>query len=109
MCVRVADDLKIFDLLCESSPRTVSEISQITGAEPGLIRRLLRTLAGMGYVVQVDSESYAPNKVSRQMVMRSVRAGVKFFHEESLPSVRYAPEYFKKNGYSLPKSMNDGP
>lgn len=109
MCVRVADDLHLFDLLCESSPRTVQDLSQITEAQPSLIRRLLRTLAGMGFVTQLDGESYSPNKVSRQMVMRSVRAGVKFFHEESLPSVRYAPEYFRKNGYRLPRSMNDGP
>jgi DNA-binding IclR family transcriptional regulator len=109
MCVRVADDLRLFDLLCETSPRTVNELANTTNAEPGLIRRILRTLAGMGFVAQLDSESYGPTRISQQMVMRSVRAGVKFFHEESLPSVRHAPEYFKKNGYRLPRSMTDGP
>lgn len=109
MCVRIADELKIFDLLSERSPRAVSELSSVTSAEEGLIRRLLRTLAGMGFVAQVSKHEYAATDVSQQMTMRSVRAGIKFFYEESLPSVRHAPEYFKQNGWRLPKSMTDGP
>jgi DNA-binding IclR family transcriptional regulator len=109
MCVRVADDLRLFELLCESNPRTVEELASTTTAEPALIRRVLRTLASIGFVAQLGSENYGPTAISKQMVMRSVRAGVKFFHEESLPSVRHAPEFFKQNGYRLPRTMNDGP
>ncbi|KAK5169898.1 uncharacterized protein LTR77_005876 [Saxophila tyrrhenica] len=109
MCVRLADELKVFDLLCESSPRTTSDLSSSTGAEFGLIVRLLRTLAGMGFVAQLDVDLYGPTAVTRQMTMSSVRAGVKFFHEESVPSVRMAPEYFRLNGWRLPTSMVDGP
>lgn len=109
MCVRLADELKIFDLLCEHSPRTVAEIAKLTGAEEGLVRRILRTLAGMGFVAQLSRDEYAATAVSKQMTIRNVRAGVRFFHEESLPSVRHAPEYFKQNGWKLPKTMTDGP
>ncbi len=109
MCVRLADELRLFDLLCEQSPRTTVSLAEISGAEHGLVVRVLRTLAGMGFVAQLDSGEYGPTAVTRQMTMRSVRAGDKFFHEESLPSVRQAPEYFRQNGRRLPRSMTDGP
>lgn len=109
MCVRLADELKIFDMLSDRSPRTVADLATFTGAEEGLIRRILRTLAGMGFVAQLSRDEYAATAISKQMTMPNVRAGVKFFHEESLSSVRHAPEYFKQNGWRLPRSMNDGP
>lgn len=109
MCVRVADEFDIFELLCDKSPRTTAELASITNAEESLIRRILRTLAGIGFVAQNSKDDYSATAVSQQMTMRSVRAGVKFFHEESLVSVRYAPDYFKQNGRQLPKSMTDGP
>lgn len=78
MCIRVADDLKLFDLLSEKSPRTSGELANITGAEADLISRLFRTLVGMGFVKQVDKTHFAATSVSRQMTMPSVRAGIKF-------------------------------
>lgn len=98
MCVRLADELKLFDLVCEKSPRTIAELATLTTAEEGLIRRIFRTLAGMGFVAQLSKDEHAATAVSKQITLASVRAGVKFFNEESLNSARLAPEYFKQNG-----------
>lgn len=127
MCVRVADDLKLFDLLCERSPRSAHDLAEATGAEPGLITRLLRTLVGMGFAAQVGRDEFAPTAVSKQMTLRSVRAGVRFLYhspppatpgtvgltlhsyETGLPVLATMPAYFKANGYRQPRAMNDGP
>jgi DNA-binding IclR family transcriptional regulator len=80
MCVRVADDLKLFDLLSEHSPHpaAVKTIAAASGAEEALLLRLLRTLAGVGFVRQVAKEEFAATLVSKHMTKASVRAGLRF-------------------------------
>lgn len=80
MCVRVADDLRLFDILTERSPQSVavSEIATITGAEEGLVLRLLRTLVGMGFALQSGKMEFAATPVSMHMTKASVRAGVRY-------------------------------
>jgi len=84
MVVRVAVDLRLFDLLCEKSPQTVKELAAITGAEHELILRFLRVLAGMSFVMQIDRTQFAATHLTKQMTMRSVKAGVKFMYVRSL-------------------------
>ena len=109
MCVRVADDLCLFDHLCAKSPQSINELANACDAEAGLIARLLRTLSGMGFVKQIDATHFAPTAVSTQMIKPSVRAGVKFFYNQGLPILAQTPAYFKANGYRLPQSMTNGP
>lgn len=78
MCVRVADDLRLFDILSEKSPRSIQELATTTGAEEGLLLRLLRTLVGMGFAQQLGRQEFAATSVSRHMTKPSVRAGVRF-------------------------------
>ena len=109
MCVRIADDLKLFDLLTYRSPRTAAELAELSGAEESLITRLFRTLVGMGFVSQISPSQFAATPVSRQMAKPSVRAGVKFFYDQGYPILQHVPAYFKENGYKLPQTMTDGP
>lgn len=80
MCVRVADDLKLFDILSEHAPYSVDvkTIATISGAQDQLLLRLLRTLAGMGFVRQTGNEDFAATPVSVHMTKASVRAGVRY-------------------------------
>lgn len=80
MCVRIADDLNLFDILSDRSPNSISanELATISGAEVGLILRLLRTLVGMGFASQTGNEEFAATHVSKHMTKESVRAGVRF-------------------------------
>lgn len=75
MCVRVADDLKIFDSLVEKN-QTTTDLAKSTGAEEQLLIRILRTLVAMGFVGQ-KGETYFAVPVTHQMTKASVRAGVK--------------------------------
>lgn len=78
MCVRVADDLKLFDHLEAKSPRSTKELADLTGAEEALLLRLLRTTSGMGFARQVGPTEFGATAVSGQMTKASVRAGLKF-------------------------------
>ena len=109
MCVRLANDLLLFDRLCGKSPQSITELSQATGAENGLVSRLLRSLSGMGFVRQVSATEYTATAVSEQMTKPSVRAGVKYFYDQGLPVLEHVPAYFRANGYRLPCGMTGGP
>jgi DNA-binding IclR family transcriptional regulator len=80
MCVRVADDLKLFDILSEQSPQPVAvkTLAAASGAEEALLLRVLRTLAGMGFVRHIARDKFASTRVSMHMTKASVRAGVRF-------------------------------
>lgn len=78
MCVRVADDLKLFDLLAEESPQTAQQLAETSNAEELLVIRIMRVLVGMGMAAQVDKTSYAATPATRQMTLPSVRAGIRF-------------------------------
>ena len=75
MCVRVADELKIFDILAEG-PKTSAELVETTGAEGQLLVRVLRTLVAMGFVGQ-SGKTFLAVPVTHQITKASVRAGVK--------------------------------
>lgn len=76
LCVRIADDLNIFQLLCEK-PHAAAEVAEVTGAEEVLITRVLRMLNAIGFVDRRGDGTYGPTTSSRQMTRASVRAGVK--------------------------------
>lgn len=78
MAVRVADDLKLYDILVEHGSRTAQEMADITGAELLLIVRIMRVLVGIGLAGQSNKTTYFPTPGTRQMTLPSVRAGVKF-------------------------------
>ena len=107
--VSVADQLGIFDRLSERASWSTADLASVTGAESGLVLRLLRILCGLGFAAQLDADEFGSTGVSRQMTKASVKAGVKVYHEETLLSARYAPEFFKQNEYRLPKTQTDGP
>ena len=83
MCVRVAIDMKLFDVLAASDrPMTAEQLASECHAEKGLVLRIARTLVGMGFVSQTrlsDGEgAFAATPTTRQMTKSSVKAGVRF-------------------------------
>lgn len=78
MCVRVADELGLFDRLSRT-PHTTAELAKATGAEEHLIIRILRTLCAMGFVGQ-RGKTYFAVAATHQMTKPSVRAGVKHLY-----------------------------
>ncbi|KAF2235852.1 S-adenosyl-L-methionine-dependent methyltransferase [Viridothelium virens] len=108
-CVRIADDLRIFDMLAERSPRNAEEFVTATGAEHLFVLRIMRALVGMGFARQVGRENYSETQASHQMTLPSVRAGIRWAHDQALDTYHVMPEFFKKNGYKCPTTGTDTP
>lgn len=78
MCVRVADDLKLFGLLVEP-PWTTHELAEFAGAKLLFITRILRVLVGIAFVGQ-NGKIFFSLPATKQMALPSVRAGVRFLY-----------------------------
>ncbi|XXJ59030.1 methyltransferase [Embleya sp. MST-111070] len=56
--VRAAAELRVADALA-AGPLAAEQVAERTGTDPAALRRLLRALAGLGLLVQVDGERFA--------------------------------------------------
>lgn len=85
MCVRLAVDLDLFDQLTLSElPMSPEQLAVQSQADPALVRRILRVLAGMGFVgetVTVDQkQAFVATAVTKHMTRESVKAGIRFLY-----------------------------
>ncbi|CAM5328812.1 methyltransferase [Streptomyces abikoensis] len=73
-----AAELGVADAL-ENGPRDCASLAAETGTDPGALRRLLRALAGLGVVSQLDTERFALTALGSRLTSAapdSERAGV---------------------------------
>ncbi|KAJ5665184.1 uncharacterized protein N7477_007632 [Penicillium maclennaniae] len=110
LCVRIGVDLDIFTTLTERNiPLPLEEIAAVKNADLMLTERVLRVLAGIGYLVEHDIRMYAANTMTRQMSTRESVATVKFLFDVGMPSLAKTPEYFRQTSFQSPTGTNNGP
>ncbi len=81
MCLQVANDLGLFDLIVSKS-RSAHEMASVTGANEKLIVRIMRMMVAIGFVEQSGDRVYSATPMTRLMTLPSVKAGVEriFIH-----------------------------
>ncbi|KAK0876284.1 hypothetical protein LTR87_009864 [Friedmanniomyces endolithicus] len=99
MCLQVANDLGLFDLIVSKS-RSAHEMASVTGANEKLIVRIMRMMVAIGFVEQSGDRVYSATPMTRLMTCHTL---------EGLDILQSTPEYLKKNGYHLPRTMTDTP
>jgi hypothetical protein len=57
MAIRIAIDLKLFDLIAEK-PRTLAELTEVTSADTKLLKRILRTVTATGNLQQTELDKW---------------------------------------------------
>ena len=75
MCLQVANDLGLFDLIVSKS-RSAQEMASVTGADEKLIVRIMRMMVAVGFVEQSGDGVYSATPMTRVMTLPSVKAGV---------------------------------
>ncbi|TEY71671.1 hypothetical protein BOTCAL_0088g00030 [Botryotinia calthae] len=91
MSARIAVDLKLFEYIVDNGrPITVGELATLSGAEElfiigtcfdNLRERILRPLAGAGFVKEVDEEVWVATPISEAMTKPGVAAGHRMLFE----------------------------
>lgn len=105
--VQVGIDLGLFKFIAKSAePVTVDQVSENTGAEPQLARRLLRFLASIAAVKETESDQYAANNVTRNLTEELVEAGLSHYFGTAAPQYQALPGYLEQTGYKNPVDEN---
>lgn len=67
MCVRLTVELGIPELLVQKHKSTLGDLASDTKADPALVLRIMRTLAAMRFVDEVNDDTYTPNRVMESL------------------------------------------
>ncbi|KAJ5114417.1 hypothetical protein NUU61_000176 [Penicillium alfredii] len=110
MCVRIAIDLGIFTTLTErNEPVPLAELAAVKNASLILTERVMRILAGIGYVEEHDTRVYMATTMTRQMTDRLSIAMVKFIFDVGMPTLAKLPEFLRRHNFHNPAGALNGP
>ncbi|KAJ5786949.1 uncharacterized protein N7503_012161 [Penicillium pulvis] len=110
--LRTVVDLGVFPLLVGSPKNeglSASDIALHTGADKGLIVRLMRVMTSLGLCSSVEAEVYCPNDKSLAMTKPIGRDGVPCIYDLTLPALSKLPEYLRLNNYVNPEEYSKSP
>ncbi|KAJ5912258.1 hypothetical protein N7504_001141 [Penicillium tannophilum] len=110
--LRTVVDLGIFPLLVGSPEKdglSASDIALRTGADKGLIVRLMRVMTSLGLCSSVVAEVYYPTDKSLAMTKPIGRDGVPCIYDLTLPALSKLPEYLRLNNYVNPEEYSKSP
>ncbi|KAF2280229.1 S-adenosyl-L-methionine-dependent methyltransferase [Westerdykella ornata] len=101
--VKIGFDLGLFRLLVkEEGTLTLSDISQITKADPVFLARYLRYLAAVDVIAEVGPDRYTATNITRNLAQPVAEAGISHCFETIGPEYQALPRYMKKTGYMNP-------
>jgi hypothetical protein len=108
---RIAVDLNLYDLIADGSgeAKKVGQLAVVTNADPRLLTRILRLLDCMGWVKQLDDDSFAPTPITEAMKGKALQACLKHHFDIGFRVFEKLPEYFRKFGFQQPSDENNGP
>ncbi|KAL5342739.1 S-adenosyl-L-methionine-dependent methyltransferase [Aspergillus crustosus] len=110
MCVRIGIDLEIFTTLSKATePLSLTELAAVKNASPLITERVLRILAGIGYVEEHDVHVYTATRMTHQMADRYSVAMVKFIYDFGMTSVAKLPEFLRTHNHQLIEGATSGP
>ncbi|PPJ54572.1 hypothetical protein CBER1_06639 [Cercospora berteroae] len=101
---RVAQDLNIFSQLT-SAPQSSSQLAEKVGADPVLLRRLLRVLVKEHIIAESpeESDAYLETEMSRALKdPEGVIAGLDVYYLAGMQQEKRLPEYLREFEYGNP-------
>ncbi|KAL8651729.1 MAG: hypothetical protein Q9226_004580 [Calogaya cf. arnoldii] len=108
--VRVAIDLGLFEYMAEvgETGRTLDEIKVRTGVDAILLLRLLRTLAAIGLLRQLDEHHWAATDLTHVCTNSTIESGMRFMFDFIGPVFQQLPSSLAKRNYRCP-TATQGP
>lgn len=111
--MKIADDLRLFEQLGTraSQPKTTAELTRSSHADPALIGRILRHLAGKGVIAEIagDGNSYGATELSENLGSPEGSSGIRSLARVYAPVFQHVPEFLKSTEYKIPMDVRNGP
>ncbi|KAI0839341.1 sterigmatocystin 8-O-methyltransferase [Hypoxylon sp. FL0890] len=109
IAARIAVNLDLFKrILLHNGPITSQELASQSGAEELLIVRILRPLASVRFVKEVDERTWEATAITKAMATEEIAAGHRMVGEMIVGAATKAPKWFKEAGYRCPTDPRDG-
>lgn len=110
VCLKIADDLQLFKQLGQraSRPKTAAELAGSSHADPALLERILRHLAGKG-VIAGDGGSYRATELSETLASPEGSSGIRHVATIAIPVLQHVPEFLKSTQYKVPTDNRNNP
>ncbi|RYN41800.1 hypothetical protein AA0112_g1804 [Alternaria arborescens] len=102
---RIGQDLKIFDTLAKSGPKSLQELQKVTNAHPITLGRLLRYMASVGLIHETGVNQFEASKKSRNLATPEAEKIVTHFFENCGPLFQEMPAFLRANKY---QDVTDG-
>ena len=113
VCLKIADDLQLFKELGPrtSQPKTTTELASSSHADPALLGRILRHLAGNGVITQLagDGNSYRATELSETLASPEGSSGIRSVAKVYTPVFQHLPDFLKSIDYKVPRDTRNGP
>ncbi|KAI1276010.1 S-adenosyl-L-methionine-dependent methyltransferase [Xylaria sp. FL0933] len=110
--IKALIDISVFTRWVETGSKaiTTSELAGLTGADPLLLKRLLRHIAAERLITEVGADTYAPTPWSMRVGTESAFASIygKFYHDLVNPLYGSLPFFLREIGYKNPTSSVNG-
>ncbi|EPS34232.1 hypothetical protein PDE_09196 [Penicillium oxalicum 114-2] len=115
IALRLGIDMKIFDAVAqhiESSGEktiTLSQLAEMTKADPLLVSRVMRFLSALGIFKEVEQDVYASTPVAAGYVSSSPLSAAVIHVTHFSMVLTQLPAYFHEKGWQNPNNVLDGP
>ncbi|KAL8698176.1 MAG: hypothetical protein Q9201_006716 [Fulgogasparrea decipioides] len=109
--LRIAIDLGLFEKLMEDNGtvKTKDVLASEVGADPKLIARILKHLASMQVIQEVDVNCYKPTKLTSALTIPKFRDAIPFSAHTAGPVFQKLPAFFAQNQYASSTNIEAGP
>ncbi|KAI0543632.1 S-adenosyl-L-methionine-dependent methyltransferase [Xylaria curta] len=100
--IMIGHDLGLFKYLTSQDGVSIQDIADKTGAEVGLLNRVVRYLAAIGAVDESSLGQITANKVTQNLSTDAVAAGMYHAFHTIGPQYQALPSFLKRTGYKDP-------
>ncbi|KAK6863634.1 hypothetical protein PG995_000162 [Apiospora arundinis] len=106
--IKLGYDLGLFNILAKSdSVKTADEVAQEAGADPQLIKRVLRYYNTINVAREVGPHQYVPTNITRNLTEKVCVAAMGHYYNLVAKQYQATPEFLKERGYQNPTDEND--
>ncbi|KAL5347912.1 hypothetical protein ACLOAV_007323 [Pseudogymnoascus australis] len=97
--IYIGVELGIFKQLAKRTTLTVTELAETSGASPELLGRILRYLASVGFITNVDPGQFQANKSTHVLADPLADAGLLHAFDTCGPAIQAFPSFLAETKY----------
>src|SRR5688572_33067746 len=98
MAVRIALDLKIFELVAPQA-QSLDDLVQATSADRRLLKRVLRMVTALGWLKQDAEDQWQATPLSQHSTIPAFRAWLIAHFDTRMQTYAEFPEWLKRHDY----------